>query len=299
MMAEMARLLPNGSATMTVGAPDLTVADFPLERRDRVLEERESHHAATLGADVVELQDDKVRLTAVEAPGTPEMVDDEEEVPSSAWVAVERRGPVGINAPGVRLERRAAAMAVCTNELAPCDLRLDASQSVALVHECGYRGGLRPYVIEFKHQRVGESAVRAVTSRQHVEHKAPCLRASALSSEPGLATVKFAALSNVVRATALAPGAIPVKLHEREPLAAGRTELRVASVARRAWVRRGFGSLGRTAAGPDAGRGKRNAQVTGDLAQRPTLLAELTSQTLLSEFRGRHTNVCSRLHQTE
>jgi hypothetical protein len=297
MMAEMARLLPNRSSTMTVGASDLAPGDLPLERRDRVLEQREACHAATLGPDVVELQDDKVALTAVEAPGTPEMLEDYEEVAASARVVVELSRPVGIDAPGVGAQSRAAAVAVCADQLTPCDLRLDASQPVSLVHEYRYRGSLRPDVIELEHERGGETTVSALARRNDVEYVAPGVGAATIASRAGLTPVEVAALAHVSSPARLAPvgplmeiGHLPA---QATPVAEPRLDGLGGSRAGRTELRRR-----RDAAGPDARRGNRDSKVTCDPAQRPALCSELAGVCLFGDLASGHTNICSQADRT-
>jgi hypothetical protein len=71
MMAKMTWLSANGVASMAVGAPNFALVDLRLEKSQGVLIEGERDHLAALRADVVELEDDDVVLSASDTRGVP------------------------------------------------------------------------------------------------------------------------------------------------------------------------------------------------------------------------------------
>jgi hypothetical protein len=161
MMAKMSRLVSDRPSPVTVRTPNFTLRDLRLERRDRVLVERKQDDAAPLLAEVVEVEDYVVRLSAVHAGGSLKAGLDELQIPPLQRAERRSRSPSGVDTPGAGPHCGAMAMAVGADELASVDLLNDAAEPIALVNQHGDLVHLRLDVIEFEHQRILDPAVVA------------------------------------------------------------------------------------------------------------------------------------------
>ena len=80
MMAEVVLLL-GCAPSVARGAANLALADLPLQRGDRVLAVGELNDSGAFCPHMVEVENDRIPLTAVDAPRRLEICKEEEHVP--------------------------------------------------------------------------------------------------------------------------------------------------------------------------------------------------------------------------
>jgi hypothetical protein len=294
MMAEMGRLPANGLPAMTVGAPNFALVDLRLEVREGMFEVGEGNHPfPSLRPDVVELQDQDVRLPAIEARRVAEVVQQETEV-SPLKRPVSRNASLEIHAPrSTGAHVGAPAMAARADDLAACDLGLDSCEGVPLMYEVGDPGSLLPDVVELQHEGVRQPAVRAAGAGKKVQHVAPRLRAPSFAGSASLLKVQLPPRSHVPGATLLARVLAFVEIRERQKGAAASTAPLLDRRGGRC-RQRSYGRLwGIDPTGPQARRAKRYAELARDRSQRQPLRTELPRQALFCGLAGCHTNICS------
>jgi hypothetical protein len=162
MIAEVL-LFDDRPSTVAVRATNLTLRNFPFQLGDRPFPSRELDHAGAFLADVIEVQDDGIALTAIDARRVPEIVEEEEEVAPAQRTRTQRSSPLRVNTQRPCTFGRAPPMTVRTHKLAIRDLVLDAIQAVRLTHQLAYLHPFRTDVIEFEDRRIHDAAVGALT----------------------------------------------------------------------------------------------------------------------------------------
>ena len=125
MMAEVL-LLDDRASPVAVGAAHLALRNLPSKRRQRGLAACELHHAPSFLTDMIEVQDDWIGLTAVDTRSGAQILEEEEKISSSERAIGSRRPPSRFDAPRPDPRGGSATVAVCADEFAVLDFRLDA-----------------------------------------------------------------------------------------------------------------------------------------------------------------------------
>jgi hypothetical protein len=92
---------------VAVSAPDLATRNLTLERLEAASSPGQLDDACALLSDVVELEDDKLTVSAIDTPRLKEQVTDEGHVPSFPW----KKAWISLDAGWVQSPRLAAASA--------------------------------------------------------------------------------------------------------------------------------------------------------------------------------------------
>lgn len=125
MMAEVL-LLDDRPSPVAIGAAHFALRNLLSKRGERALASRELHHAPSFLTDVIEVEDDWIGRTAVDTRSGAQVLEEEEKISSSERAIGSRRPPSRLDAPGTDPRGGSATVAVCADELALLDFRLDA-----------------------------------------------------------------------------------------------------------------------------------------------------------------------------
>jgi len=162
-----------------------------------VLPPCEVHHAPSLGSYVVEVEDNDVVLTAVNARVGREIAHQELEVAALAWSSFARCPSSWVAAPGAGSTPGSPPMAVDAHQLAGSDLSGDRIDGVAVRDEVSDFGALGPDVIELEHDRVGKAAVPTRGCVEKIQDVGAGGIASPLSRLIGLPAVQGTSVTHV------------------------------------------------------------------------------------------------------
>lgn len=276
-----------GRAPMTVRAADLAFADLPVDRGETACVPSELCYECVLGSDVVELQDDGIPLSAVDARVLAKDLEDMSEVPRDVRTSVRaRRDGRRCRAPPPTPDGGPAAMAVCAHDLAPGDLGIDGFRRRRVGDQVGDVRRLLPDMIELQDDRVALAAVGARPSAKVSENVlAHRLRARDLCGVR-LATMQISARSEVGGEAGPAPPlqavAVPIEALDRQVLPAAAAAPQLPGLPHTqafrgdgVWRSRRKARRPRRleSAHPHADRRLRDPQLAGDTGQGPAELA--------------------------
>ena len=152
---------------MAVSAADLALGHFFRNPLQRISHHRQPHNWRLLWADVVELENADVLLSAVDAWELFECLVDESEVAGDLRTAIAEPGAPLTVAPDPGAPRcRTPPVAVRTHNLAPSHFCGESFDVRAEVSHLADGAGLGPYVVELEHDQLLDAAVRAGMLRE-------------------------------------------------------------------------------------------------------------------------------------
>jgi hypothetical protein len=279
-----------GRATMAVRAANLAAVDLGVDRLETRPVPGKACDVRDLGADVIELEDERITLAAVDARASREDRAEVSEVAGDAcaWV----RAPCelrGVRTPPPRAPRGAPPMAAGADNLTSGDLCVDVPERDAVRDQGGDARGLLTDVVELQHHRIAFAAVDARVSVQILEHVGAGYADARALGALGLIAVQVSACAEIGGEACPAPPLVPVAEavegleRELEAAAAAAPQptrppdpesangQRVGWSRRRLWYRDGRNDVPH----PDIHRRLRNAELARDTRDRP---AEFASQ---------------------
>jgi hypothetical protein len=155
-------LLNDRAAAMAVDTPDRALADLTLEHRDGHLSPSQLNDPGSLRADVIEIQHDRILLSAVHAGLFSKALQEEQEVASPKRPHADRGAPLRIHSPGSDPPACAPTVAVSAHELTVGKFSLDPVEPVSLSDELADFHPLGPDMIELQDGGIRQSAVRTL-----------------------------------------------------------------------------------------------------------------------------------------
>jgi hypothetical protein len=199
------RLLP-----VTIRASHLAFTDLGVDRRDAAAVPRELRDGGALRADVVELEHDRITLSAIDARVSAQEAEDVSQVSVGARIRARPRRPARCGASPPCSTRGPAAMAVGANHLTSRDLGIDDASRRRIREQSRDAGGLLPDVVELQDHGVTLAAFHARRSPKVVQEVLAQRSGSRKPCGVRLATMKRAARPEVRREARPAPP-LPVR----------------------------------------------------------------------------------------
>ena len=160
-----------GLPPMAVRAADLALANLLVDRGKTAAVPRESRDRRALGADVIELEDDRIAFLAVDARISAQDVEQVGDVPCDVRIRVWPCRSIrhGAASPPTA-DRGSSPMTVRADDLAPRDLRIDGLHRRPIREQLRDARRLLADVIELQDDRVALAAVDARGSAKVVEY---------------------------------------------------------------------------------------------------------------------------------
>jgi hypothetical protein len=190
---------------VTIRASHLAFTDLGVDRRDAAAIPRQLHDGGALRPHVVELEHDRIPLSAIDARVSAQEAEDVSQVSVGARVRARPRRPGRGDASPPSATRGPAAMAVRANHLTNRDLSIDHASRRRIGEQSRDAGDLLPDVVELQNHRVTLAAFHARRAPKVVQEVLAQRFGSRKACGIRLATMKRAARPEVRREARPAP----------------------------------------------------------------------------------------------